>query len=301
MRISLAILRDASRPCATALFLHQLRILVVDHVPDYVAVLFDFLRGHGFKVLVNERGRHALALIAPDLILLDVMMPDMDGLETCRRIKPGLAFRGCAGVFHDRAPDPLDKVRGLQLGAADYIIKPIFPEKVVARIRVHLELRDRNRELAEQNERLDAAIQQRIAAERALQHTRENAVIVADESGAVHLRTGAAEQLLQRYFGPNRESHLPPIVAAWLSDARGRAQPFAIPGVDGGPFRLSRRLLPALIICCCSPCAKPPLLPRPRASRRSASRRVKPKSCSGSRMAKRVPKSQRSSKPLLPQ
>lgn len=224
-------------------------ILVVDDISDNVAVLFDFLRGHGFKVLVSESGRHALdALprIEPDLILLDVMMPDMDGLETCRRIKEDPRFADVPVFFMTALDDPLDKVRGLQAGAADYITKPIFPEEVLARIRVHLELRDRTRELAEQNERLDTAIQQRITAERALRQTRENAVIVADESGAVHLRTGAAEQLLQRHFGPTRESHLPPIIAAWLNDARDRAQPLTISDADGGALQIEQAPAPGI-------------------------------------------------------
>jgi DNA-binding response OmpR family regulator/DNA-binding CsgD family transcriptional regulator len=222
-------------------------ILVVDDVPDNVAVLFDFLREHGFKVLVSESGRHALTALsrsAPDLILLDVMMPEMDGLETCRRIKEDPRFADVPVFFMTALGDPVDKVRGLQAGAADYITKPIFPEEVLARIRVHLELRDRNRELAEQNERLDAAIQQRIAAERALQHTLENAVIVADEHGAIHLCTGAAEQLMRRHFGGNREVRLPSAVAAWLRDRHARQTALALPHASGATLEIQQAPAP---------------------------------------------------------
>src|SRR5690606_36883482 len=110
------------------------------------------------KVLVSESGDHALAdlpHLAPDLILLDVMMPGLDGFETCHRLKANPDYTDVPVFFMTALGDPIDKVRGLQAGAADYIAKPIFPDEVIARIRVHLELRDRNRELAEQNEKLD--------------------------------------------------------------------------------------------------------------------------------------------------
>lgn len=178
------------------------RILIVDDVPDNVGVLFEFLRAHGFRVLVSESGRHALAelpRINPDLILLDVMMPEMDGLETCRRIKARAPFADIPVFFMTALGEPVDRLRGLQAGAADYITKPIFPEEVLARIAVHLELRDRNRELAEKNERLDAAIQHQHQAERALRFALDRPVFVADAQGGLQFITQSATRLLQRY------------------------------------------------------------------------------------------------------
>jgi DNA-binding response OmpR family regulator/DNA-binding CsgD family transcriptional regulator len=198
-------------------------ILVVDDVPDNVAVLFDFLRDRGFDVLVSESGTHALEelpLMAPDLILLDVMMPGLDGFETCRRIKADARFGDVPVFFMTALGDPVDKIRGLQVGAADYITKPIFPEEVLARIRVHLELRDRNRELSEQNERLDAAIQQRIAAERALRDSLDRAVLVVDAAGRAGFVAESAASLLRRYFPDYRDSRLPPAVTTWLGEQR---------------------------------------------------------------------------------
>ena len=200
------------------------RILVIDDVPDNVAVLFDFLRSHGFKVLVSESGRHALAELpqmAPDLILLDVMMPELDGFETCRRIKADPRFADVPIFFMTALSETVDKVRGLQTGAVDYITKPIFPEEVLARIAVHLELRDRNRELAEQNERLDAAIQQRVSAERALRESLDRAVIVVDANADVQFIAAAALKLLQRYFADWSGPGLPAEVAQWLMTSAG--------------------------------------------------------------------------------
>lgn len=200
------------------------RILVIDDVPDNVAVLFDFLRDHGFKVLVSDSGEHALAELprmAPDLILLDVMMPVLDGFETCRRIKADPKFAEVPVFFMTALGDPVDKVRGLQAGAVDYITKPIFPEEVLARIAVHLELRDRNRELAEQNEKLDAAVQLRLRAERALHDSLDRAVFVADGRGAIQFIAASAARLLRRYYPNTPDGTLPPEVVAWLAQPGG--------------------------------------------------------------------------------
>lgn len=205
------------------------RILVVDDVPDNVAVLFDFLRGHGFTVLVSESGRHALeemAEIAPDLILLDVMMPELDGFETCRRLKADPKFADVPVFFMTALGDPVDKVRGLQAGAVDYVTKPIFPEEVRARIQVHLELRDRTRELAEQNEKLDVAIQQRRAAELALRDSLDRAVFVADAQGRATFVAAAAGRLLRSYFPEFDGATLPAALSRWL--VAGGRDAFAI-------------------------------------------------------------------------
>lgn len=218
------------------------RILVVDDVPDNVAVLFDFLRSHGFTVLVSESGRHALeemAEIAPDLVLLDVMMPELDGFETCRRLKADPKFAEVPVFFMTALGDPVDKVRGLQVGAVDYITKPIFPEEVRARIQVHLELRDRNRELAEQNEKLDAAIQQKIAAEHALRDSLDRAVFVADAQGRATFVAAAAGRLLQRHFPGFDGTTLPPVITRWL--------------VSGGPPVLLANQGARQLQCVCAP------------------------------------------------
>ncbi|WP_438481139.1 response regulator [Oleiharenicola lentus] len=203
------------------------RILVIDDRPDNVALLFDFLRDQNYKVLVSESGEHALAElphIAPDLILLDVMMPGIDGFETCRRLKADPLWKDVPVFFMTALGDPVDKVRGLELGAVDYITKPISPAEVLARISVHLELRatqrtlaERNAALEEQNERLDQAIQQRIAAERTLEQSLDRAVIVASVFGAILFCSGSAARLLDRHQLKTPDGKLPEDVQVWLA------------------------------------------------------------------------------------
>ncbi|MEA5421548.1 response regulator [Spirulina sp. CCNP1310] len=157
-------------------------VLIVDDTPDNITVLFDFLAERGFKVLVGENGEAALEALEveePDLILLDVMMPGLDGLETCRRLKALPAGRDVPVFFMTALGDPYDKVRGLEAGAVDYLTKPVYPEEVLARIRAHLEIRQLQKSLQEQNERLDAALQRSITAERALQTLLDEPVLLA--------------------------------------------------------------------------------------------------------------------------
>lgn len=180
------------------------RILIVDDVPDNLSVLFEFLSTRGFEVLVADSGNLALEELPqtnPDLILLDVMMPGLDGYETCRRIKASDRFRDVPLFFLTALTDTIDKVKGFSLGAVDYITKPIDPDEVLARVRAHLELRALHLALEERNEELDREMQRRIGAERSLAHALENAVLVVDRAGAVQFRSAAAQRLLARHGG----------------------------------------------------------------------------------------------------
>ncbi|OQW93800.1 MAG: hybrid sensor histidine kinase/response regulator [Beggiatoa sp. IS2] len=134
-------------------------LLIVDDIPENVSVLFNFLIANGFKVLVAEDGENALekAIYArPHLILLDVIMPGIDGFETCYRLKSDARTREIPVVFMTALADTLDKVRGFELGAVDYVTKPFHQEEVLARINTHLMIRNLQRELQTQNEELDA-------------------------------------------------------------------------------------------------------------------------------------------------
>ncbi|HVU25188.1 MAG TPA: response regulator [Opitutus sp.] len=180
-------------------------LLIVDDTPDNIAVLFDFLVEQGFNVLVCESGAAALDTLAveePDLILLDVMMPGMDGMETCRRIKATPAGRDVPVFFMTALGEPYDKVRGLEAGAVDYLTKPVFPEEVLARIRTHLEISRLQKELQEKNDRLDAALQRSIVAERALEHSLNRALILVDRANhRIDYATFQARQLIDRLGG----------------------------------------------------------------------------------------------------
>ncbi len=123
---------------------HEGTLLIVDDVPANVSVLFDFLTNAGFKVLVAQDGKRAIqkAIYAqPDLILLDVMMPGMDGFEACKIMKSENKTKDIPIIFMTALADTVDKVKGFSLGAADYITKPIQYEEALARITTHLSFR----------------------------------------------------------------------------------------------------------------------------------------------------------------
>ncbi len=145
---------------------HQGTLLIVDDIAANVSVLFDFLTDNGFKVLVAGDGKRAIQkakYAQPDLILLDVMMPGIDGFETCKILKSGEETRDIPVIFMTALADTLDKVKGFQLGATDYITKPIQHEEVLARVTSQLhfsnlkkQLEARTLELEKRNMELDA-------------------------------------------------------------------------------------------------------------------------------------------------
>lgn len=136
-------------------------VLVVDDTPANLAVLFTGLKRAGFKVLLNERGEVALQTavdVHPDLIVLDVMMPGMDGFETCRRLKADPRTKDIPVILMTALTDPIDEVTGLRAGAVDYITKPINVEVVLARITTHLTLQKLYRDLERKNAALEQAL-----------------------------------------------------------------------------------------------------------------------------------------------
>ncbi|MBD1935870.1 response regulator [Microcoleus sp. FACHB-68] len=146
-------------------------ILLVDDTPTNLGVLFDFLADSGFKVLVACDGESAIEkaeYALPDLILLDVVMPGIDGFETCRRLKANEATKDIPIIFMTALSDPTDKVRGLNIGAVDYITKPFQQEEVLARVTIQMSLCNLAKKLQAQNECLQHEIKERAAAERAL-------------------------------------------------------------------------------------------------------------------------------------
>lgn len=139
-------------------------ILIVDDTPTNLEVLLVLLETAGFKVVVAEDGESAIALAEyapPDLILLDVLMPGIDGFETCRRLKANSVTQEIPIIFLTAVSDNVDKVKGLHLGAVDYITKPLNHEEVLARVSTHVRLQNLTRRLTEQNELLEKEIQQR--------------------------------------------------------------------------------------------------------------------------------------------
>ncbi|MBU7583247.1 MAG: response regulator [Nostoc sp. TH1S01] len=128
-------------------------ILVVDDVPINIKILLEILTQAGYRVSVAKNGKSALEKVEeaiPNLILLDVMMPGMDGFETCRLLKANPKTKDIPIIFMTALSEPVSKIKGLQLGAVDYITKPIEHEEVLARINVHLELRRTQLKLAQE-------------------------------------------------------------------------------------------------------------------------------------------------------
>ncbi|MEY2881715.1 MAG: hypothetical protein RLZZ15_4095 [Verrucomicrobiota bacterium] len=128
-------------------------ILIVDDTPANLGVLVETLGAAGYQLMVAEDGEEALAQTAqtqPDLILLDVMMPGIDGFETCRRFKSEPRTRDIPVLFMTALSETSDKVRAFAAGGVDYITKPIEHEEALARVRTHLALRRLQRQLEEQ-------------------------------------------------------------------------------------------------------------------------------------------------------
>jgi sigma-B regulation protein RsbU (phosphoserine phosphatase) len=137
-------------------------ILLVDDQPANLQVLLQTLGSLACKLLVAKSGEAALAIVQkarPDLILLDIMMPGIDGFEVCRRLKADPATRKIPVIFLSALDETGDKVRGLQLGAVDYVAKPFQPEEVIARVNTHLTIHRLGREVQQQRDELERELQ----------------------------------------------------------------------------------------------------------------------------------------------
>ena len=146
-------------------------ILIVDDNPNNLGVLSDFLWDMGFEILIARDGESALQkakYVIPALILLDVMMPGIDGFETCRQLKSNPETREIPVIFMTALSDTSNKVNGFSLGAVDYITKPFQQDEVLARIKLHLQLRTLNKTLIEHNSQLQSEVELRKAAETSL-------------------------------------------------------------------------------------------------------------------------------------
>jgi signal transduction histidine kinase len=132
-------------------------LLIVDDKPQNLRLISDFLAEQGFELMLTRSGAQALErarLAAPELVLLDLRMPDMDGFEVCRRLKADPATAALPVIFMTAVDDTAHKVEGFALGAVDYITKPIQREELLARIQHHLQLHRLQRELYSKTEDL---------------------------------------------------------------------------------------------------------------------------------------------------
>jgi len=146
-------------------------VLVVDDTPDNLTLIADLLQDI-YQVKVANSGQRALKIIAsgvPDLILLDIMMPDMDGYEVCRRLKDDPAARSVPIIFLTARSTTEDEQIGLEMGAVDYIVKPISPPILLARVKTHLALKAAADFLRDKNEFLEHEVVARTAEISAIQ------------------------------------------------------------------------------------------------------------------------------------
>jgi DNA-binding NarL/FixJ family response regulator len=175
-------------------------VLVVDDSPATLGMLNEALEQAGYTVLVAQSGSAALTLVervTPDIILMDAVMPGLDGFETCRRLKRVTALRSVPIVFMTGLTETEHVLHGLEAGGVDYVSKPVTPDEVLARIGVHLA-----------NARLTRSAQMALdAAGRFL--------LAANREGEVLWSTPQASLLIERASGAVAV-RLPPAVAQWL-------------------------------------------------------------------------------------
>ncbi|APA89648.1 response regulator (plasmid) [Paraburkholderia sprentiae WSM5005] len=156
---------------------HRGTILIVDDTPANVGVVVDSLEARGIRVLVALDGIEALeraAFSQPDVILLDVKMPGIDGFETCRRLKHDERTRDIAVIFMTSLTANEDRVEGFSAGGVDYVTKPLRVDEMLARVGVHLELRVMHKQVLAQNRRLLAEVAVRKETEAALSQARDD-------------------------------------------------------------------------------------------------------------------------------
>jgi putative two-component system response regulator len=191
-------------------------ILAVDDNPTNLSLLFDLLDHAGFEVLVSQNGESALKRAEethPDIILLDVMMPGMDGFETCCQLKENDVTKDIPIMFMTALVETVEKVKGFALGAVDYITKPIEPEEVLARVTTHLtiqrlqnELKVKNALLADREVHLLQLVEEKTQKIEnitlTLVNVLEHATLLSDEETGQHVkRIGVYSAFLAEKYG----------------------------------------------------------------------------------------------------
>ncbi|WP_246637357.1 response regulator transcription factor [Burkholderia catarinensis] len=185
-------------------------VLIVDDTPDNLALLSDMLRADGYAVLVALSGDDALkclARVTPDVVLLDAMMPGLDGFETCRRIKLDRRHEHLPVIFMTALAESEHVVQGFRVGGIDYVTKPVRPEEVCARIAAHVQ-RSRAQRYADTVLGLDA-----------------RAAVIVDGAAAIRWQSAQAASRLASYDEPGHDAGLsiarailPPPLTRWFME-----------------------------------------------------------------------------------
>jgi PAS domain S-box-containing protein len=190
-------------------------VLVVDDNPANLDTVTDYLAEYGFEVLIAQNGKVGLERaqsVHPDMILLDVLMPGMDGFEVCQCLKADAATRNIPVIFMTALAETEHKIRGFQLGAVDYVTKPMQREEVLARVLTHLRLRELNERLEQQvrertdelvsaNQQLQQEIAERRQVETALRESEENyRTLVEQAKDGIAIVQDASVQYVNQYL-----------------------------------------------------------------------------------------------------
>ena len=226
-------------------FNNKATILVVDDTPDNLALMSALLK-NVYKVKVANHGDKGLRIAAstppPDLILLDVMMPDIDGYEVCRRLKADPGTRGIPVIFLTARSEPDDEQKGLALGAADYITKPISPPILLARVATQLALKASADFLRDQNAFLLAEVARRTSELEAVQDV--TILAMASLAETRDAETGKHILRTQRYVKALAEKLRPhPRFANFLTDQNIRTLFKSAPLHDIGKVGIPDRIL----------------------------------------------------------
>lgn len=177
-------------------------VLIVDDEPQNIDLLVSTLK-NDYLVKAATRGEKALEIVhadkPPDIILLDIMMPGMDGFEVCRQLKDDFTTRDIPIIFVTACIETQDELLGFELGAVDYIIKPISPPVVRARVRTHLQLHDQNRALECKVTERTAQLQETRL--RVVQQLGRAAEYKDNETGLHVIRMSHYAQIIGRHLG----------------------------------------------------------------------------------------------------
>ncbi len=190
-------------------------VLVVDDSPDTLGMLNEALERENLSVLLALDGQQALNIagkVVPDIILLDAIMPNMDGFETCRRLKANPNLRDIPVIFMTGLSDTEHVVEGLKVGGVDYLTKPVSPDELIARVRVHLSTARRT-----------------LSVQRALDRTGQY-LVTLDKQGKLQWATREAKALLKLSGLSEKEQEqliFTPLVR-WLTHAPNRGQRYSL-------------------------------------------------------------------------
>lgn len=197
-------------------------VLVVDDVPANLGLLLDAL-SREYRVMVAESGEGCLEQLPyskPDIVLMDMLMPGMSGLDCCAAMQGNRDYADIPVIFMTAVDDPEQKRKALQVGAVDYVTKPVYIPEVMARLATHLKIVTLNRSLQRQNEALELEVQMRRETDAQLEQSIQRALIVATDDGQVLFASRRAVNLMQLYYNGPSEVVLPDAFCAEWHNAR---------------------------------------------------------------------------------